>query len=148
MSQIENRLAADPVIQAMLQSLARGNQEREVAAAKADPLTHKFCRIFPKGVDANYRYCSGGMDGRHRKVHYCYSVNRNVAGFYLGWREVVSKKQVKRDCWIARRKRWKVTEIAEQKAEAARARWERFQAQRTLADEAAALAMRYHGVPA
>jgi hypothetical protein len=51
-AQIRRRLEADPAIQSMLQSLYRGDQEREVAAVKADPLAHKLCRIFPEGVGA------------------------------------------------------------------------------------------------
>jgi hypothetical protein len=116
---IRDLLAADPAIQAALRSVRLAEQNRNEAAAVADPLAHKLCRIFPYGVSNRYRYYSSRRDGRNREVRFCWSVNRNAAGFYLGWRELVSKAQVKRDRWTARRKRCAVKKIAAKRSQAA-----------------------------
>ena len=74
----------------------------EAKLAKADPVTHKLSKVFD---NASYRYFSGGKDGRRREVRFCYSCHRNVAGYFLAWREVIGKKEAKRDGWIANRRK-------------------------------------------
>lgn len=99
----------------------------DVNKAILDPQDHKFSRYFDK---ANYVYVSAGKDGHGRLVHFCYSTNRNVAGFFLGWREVISDTKVKRDGWYARRVRNAAAQLAKRRAEA-------FKAIRKAAEEVA-----------
>ena len=106
---IERRLMSDPVIAGMFADFTRMNREREEAAAKADPAKHKLSRVFE---DARYRFYDAGRNGRGQAVRFCYSSHRNVAGYFLGWREVVGKKQTKRDKWTARKSRSAVADIA------------------------------------
>jgi len=95
-----------------------GQNGKVAEAAKADPSGHKLTRVFEAGM--NYRYISAEKDGRGRAVRYCWSSHRNVAGYFLGWREVVGKKQTKRDMWSARRVRRKVADLARTRADRTR----------------------------
>jgi hypothetical protein len=74
----------------------------EAKRAKADPVKHKLSKVFD---NASYRYFSGEKDGRGRDLRFCYSCHRNVAGYFLAWREVIGKKEAKRDGWIANRRK-------------------------------------------
>jgi len=104
------RLASDPLIARMFADYARMNNERETAAAKADPAAHKLSRVFDGGP--RYRYWRAGRDARGREVRFCWSTNRNVAGYFLAWREVIGKTSSKRDQWAARKSRAACTELA------------------------------------
>ena len=106
---IERRLMADPVIAGMFADFARMNREREEAAAKANPQAHKLSRVFR---DSRYRFYEAGQNGRNQVVRFCYSSHRNVAGYFLGWREIEGKTQTKRDQWTARKTRSAVADIA------------------------------------
>jgi hypothetical protein len=106
-----------PEIREMLLSFEKMNNDREEAAAKREPLKHKTCRLFGAGVSASYRYYGGKRNGKGQRVMFCYSVHRNVAGFFLGWREVYMKNgTVKRDRWLARRVKARCVEIAKRRA--------------------------------
>ena len=110
-------LSRMPEIQDLLRSFESMNNEREEAAAKADPLKHKTTRLFGAGVSASYRYYGGKRNGKGQRVMFCYSVHRNVAGFFLGWREVYMKNgTVKRDRWVSRRVKARCIEIARRRA--------------------------------
>jgi hypothetical protein len=106
---LEQRLMSDPVIQGIFADFPRMNREREAAAAKADPAKHKLSRVFN---DSRYRFYDAGRNGRGQVVRFCYSSHRNVAGYFLGWREIEGKKQTKRDQWTARKTRTAVVDIA------------------------------------
>jgi hypothetical protein len=82
-------------------SWQRFENDREEAEAKADPVRHKLSKLFD---NSNYRYYRS-KDGRGREVRFCYSCHRNVAGYFLAWREVIGKKEAKRDGWIANRRK-------------------------------------------
>lgn len=83
-------------------SLTTRLNDQEEAAAKADPVKHKLSKLFENN---SYRYY-GAKDGRGREVRFCYSCHRNVAGYFLAWREVVNKDgSGKRDGWIANRRK-------------------------------------------
>ncbi len=105
----ERRLMQDPVIRELCADFARMNLEREEKAAKADPAKHKLSRIL---ANSGYRFYDGGTNGRGQRVRFCYSSHRNVAGYFLGWREVIGKEAGKRDRWTARKTRAAVSEIA------------------------------------
>lgn len=57
-----------------------------------------------------YRFYRGGKDGRGRQVRFCYATVRNVAGYYLGWREVIGKTGGHRDQWTASKVRRRMAE--------------------------------------
>lgn len=83
-------------------------------AAHLDPEANKLTRVFDHG--ASYRYYSG-KPGKYQRVCFCYSVHRNAAGYFLGWREVYMKNgTVKRDRWLARRRKTACIEIAKRRA--------------------------------
>lgn len=104
-------------------------QRDEVEAARRDPVKHKLSRLMEDGD--RYRYWPGGKDGRGRLVRFCYSTGRNVAGYYLAWREVVTPVKRKgkpkegdlvattaRDQWAARKLRRGVRDLSQRRAEA------------------------------
>ena len=106
-----------PEFRELFASFAKMNNEREEAAAKANPLANKTSRLFAAGVSAGYRYYGGKRNGKGQRVLFCYSVHRNVAGFFLGWREVYMKNgNVKRDRWVSRRVKARCMEIARRRA--------------------------------
>lgn len=68
----------------------------DIADGKADQ--HAKCNLFDKG--ANYRYFAGGKEGES-EIRWCYSVYRNVAGYFLAWREKITGDYVYRDQFMA-----------------------------------------------
>jgi len=120
-------LTPSPELQAALARISRSiiadDNKREAERAKADPKAHKLSRVIEGKHGTNYRYTSGGLDGKGRSVLFCWSLHRNVAGYFLGWREVYSKPRgkrgaytVKRDQWIARKAKWRAREVAHRRA--------------------------------
>lgn len=85
-------------------------------AILADPAKHKLTREFPAGARLNWRFWQ--VKGKRApRVRYCYSTERNLAGYFLGWREVWDAKrgQGRRDMWIASKRRTTVREKALQR---------------------------------
>lgn len=88
------RVNMEPLERMFGDLLADMEQEGRRAArkrAEADPKKHKLSRIFSRG-EANYYFAAhdGTMvdkEGRRRQVIYCWSIHRNVAGYFLSWRE-------------------------------------------------------------
>lgn len=119
---MERRLLSNPVIAELLHDFTISNREREASAAKADPAKHKLTRVTN---DTSYRYWGAGQDGMGREVRFCWTTHRNVAGYFLGWREVVGKKATKRDKWIARKSRAAATELSRRRQNAFIAKAER-----------------------
>ena len=55
--------------------------------AEADPRAHRLSRLFPDG-GARYRgYYAGKTKRGGHDVWYCWTTNRNVAGYFLCFRE-------------------------------------------------------------
>lgn len=108
--------AREPHLRDMWASFERDRQDHLVARAKADPKKYKLTTIFPDGT--NYHYWPAGMDGRNRKVHFCWSTKRNAAGYFLTWREVIGKDNGKRDMWSARKTKSACAEIARRRQNA------------------------------
>lgn len=96
------------------------NMQRESDDAKADPRKHRLSRVMQSG-NLNYRYNDGGRDGRGSKVWFCRSTGRNVAGYFLAWRQVETKDKIKRDRWIASRSKKRVTEVCRKRSAAFKA---------------------------
>lgn len=110
-------LMQDPTFRDLILSFNEMNNDREAEAAKRDPLAHKLTRVFDAGVSTSYRYYGGKKNGKGQRVLFCYSVHRNTAGFFLGWREVHMKNgTVKRDRWVSRRVKARCMEIARRRA--------------------------------
>jgi hypothetical protein len=81
------------------------SNERRIAAdaARADPEKHKCTRIFPGSTRFSYWEAK---DRRGSRVRFCYSAERNAAGYFMGWREVETAKAVKRrDFHVSQSKR-------------------------------------------
>lgn len=111
------QLSKVPEFRDLIESFHRMNNDREQAAAKRDPISNKMSRLFPAGVSAAYRYYPAGKNGKGQRILYCWSSHRNVAGFFLGWREVYMKNgNVKRDRWLSRRVKGRCKEIAARRA--------------------------------
>jgi hypothetical protein len=117
----------------MLRDLERARNDREAKAARLDPVAHKLSKLLD-GPE-RYRYWPAGKDGRGRTVRFCYATVRNVAGYYLTWREVetpVKRKgkpktgdlvsTTERDQWAARKLRRAACALAEKRAAAFKVR--------------------------
>jgi hypothetical protein len=97
--------------------------ERRRKAVLADPVKHKTTLEFPEGARLNWRYW-GTIKSRGKTIRYCYSTERNLAGYFLSWRETVSLKSGvgKRDMFIASKRRLTVRDKAQQRHAAHKAR--------------------------
>lgn len=116
-------MSATHVIQELLLGLESDYQDAELSRIAADPQKHKLTTLMPSGSRLSYRYYPAGKDGKGRTVRFCWSTERNAAGFYLGWREVISKSgKGKRDMWAARRIKRRLAELAQRRAAAFRDR--------------------------
>jgi hypothetical protein len=88
----------------------------DIEALHSDPRYYPRKTLrFPDGK-LSYHYTPAGKDGLGRTVWFCWSCHRNMAGYFLGWREVRSKKGGKRDRFIANRTRKRLVEIAGKRA--------------------------------
>ena len=74
----------------------RIENERVADEARENPKAYRNTKVFDKPM--NYRYYET-KNKRGSCVRFCWSVNRNVAGYFLIWRETVTKKMVRRDQW-------------------------------------------------
>lgn len=99
-------------------SWQRFQNEQEEKRAKADPVSNRLSKVFE---NSNYRFYRA-KDGRGREVRFCYSCHRNVAGYFLAWREVINKDGTgKRDGFIANRRKQTLIDRQRKLAEAKRA---------------------------
>lgn len=109
----------EEMVAGLIGSFHRDNLNREKVAAEADPLANKLSRVFK---DSSYRYFPM-TNKKGQRVLFCYSVHRNVAGFFLGWREThLRNGKVKRDMWLSRRVRKRCVEIARSRRDKLNAR--------------------------
>jgi len=112
---------APPAVQklfyGMWADIQRMENDRAEREAKANPEKHRNCRVFE---NSSYRYYEA-KNGRGSRVRFCYSTHRNVAGYYLVWREVVTKKQAKRDQWDSTKLKDDAILVCRKRWEAARA---------------------------
>lgn len=78
--------------------------QRRREAVLADPERHKKTLEFPEGATMNYRFFRVTKAGP--EVRYCWSTGRNLAGYFLGWRETIRRDGTgKRDMWLASKRR-------------------------------------------
>lgn len=108
-----------PEIETMMLEMQVEAHERQRKAVLADPAKHKLTLHFPEGSGGpNWRYCPVEKSGWPR-VRYCYATSRNLAGYFLGWRETVNKDgSGKRDQWTASKRRNTVRDRAIERARA------------------------------
>jgi hypothetical protein len=96
---------------------------QHVAAAQADPRRHKLTPYMMPGKSGQYHLIEAGRSQRGQVVRFCWSVHKNAAGYFLGWREVrLLDGQVRRYDWVARKVRRRAQELAERRAIAFRGR--------------------------
>lgn len=110
-----NRLPLPVFMQRILGEVNQSILAADAKRAEADPLANKHTTVMPNG--AGYRYMSVPKNGKGQTVRYCYSVHRNAAGFFLGWRETIQKNGTgKRDMWLSRRVKRRVVEVCQRRA--------------------------------
>lgn len=110
-----------PIQQLMLEMQVESIQ-RQRKAVLADPVRHKKTLHFPEGAPMNYRYYRVDK-ASWPKVDYCWSTGRNLAGYFLGWRETTSRDgSGKRDMWLASKRRDVVKVAARDRRDAHNAR--------------------------
>jgi len=94
------------------------SRQRQRRAVLADPTKHKLTLLFPENSRMNSRYYKVEKAG-FPHVRYCYSTERNLAGYFLGWRETIGKDgSGKRDQWVASKRRLTVHDKARDRAAA------------------------------
>lgn len=86
-----NQILAD-----MWRDLRKRENDREAEAAKRDPAKYRLSKVIEGGLQ--YKYYEE-RNGNGSRVRFCYSVNRNVAGYFLVWREVLTERKLVRDQW-------------------------------------------------
>lgn len=87
--------AANALLAKVWRDLRQTSMKREAEEAKANPA--KFRNSRTMNGHTGYIYFTAGRDGRKRTIRFCYSVKRNVAGYFLVWRQVETKRTIKRD---------------------------------------------------
>lgn len=117
-------LTLPPEIQNFMMEMQISAIERRRKAVLADPVKHKLTTDFPEGARMNSRYWGNIKVSKNVTVSYHYSTERNLAGYFLGWRETwnAKKGEGKRDQWVASKRRTAVRDRAKQRTEAHRAR--------------------------
>lgn len=107
-----------PGLERVLMEMEISAQEVEREKIEADPKAHKTTGMM--AGHSRYRYWSA----KHKlptgeRVTFCYSTGRNVAGYFLAWREVwdVEKGEGRRDHWVADKKRKMACEHAKRACE-------------------------------
>jgi len=101
-------MSTQAIISKMMNDIHQNEMQVEKELAEANPSKYRNSRIREKG---GYRYYSG-KNGRGQHVRSCYSTHRNVAGYFLIWREVRKAfKQGKRKGWEWNRDQWDSTKF-------------------------------------
>lgn len=100
-------------IQRMMLEMEVAAIERQRAAVIADPVKHRLTLFWPENARLRWLYYQ--VKGkRGPQVSYAYSTTRNLAGYFLGWRETWDPKkgEGRRDLWIASKRRKTVADKA------------------------------------
>lgn len=81
-------------MQVLLARMELTSRKQMVAAAKADPVKHKRTLQWPAESDGpSIRYFEGGVDRRGVRRRFCWTTNRNAAGYFLSFVEVYNSKR-------------------------------------------------------
>lgn len=97
----------DKFLDRIWRDLEEAGRRGQIAAIKKSPVAHKLTRLMGDNP-ANWRWYKAGKDGWGREVRYAWATKRNMAGYFLGWREIVTKDGIKRDQFFAKRVKKKV----------------------------------------
>lgn len=119
----------------LFEEFAQAQMASEERAAKADPLKHKLSRVMERGKPLSSRHWGAIKVSPTRTVKFCWSAHRNVAGFFVGWREVeiiIKRKRpakvgelvstIKRDQFCARRVKKRLEELQKRRHDALQAK--------------------------
>ena len=103
-------------------------------AARADPQRYRLTTVMAEGK-LSYRHWGGVKDKRGRTIKFCWSSHRNVAGYFLAWREIetpIKRKRpakvgecvstIVRDQWTARKTKQTLKDLQERRTDALRER--------------------------
>jgi hypothetical protein len=96
--------AAEAIISKLWSDIQAEQNSYEAERARENPVKYKKTRVFPSGASMSYRFYRE-KNGRGQEVRYCWSTERNAAGYFLCWREVRGKQAGKRDMWRASKQR-------------------------------------------
>lgn len=110
-------------IQRMMLEMQVESQQRLRRRILEDPARFKATLEFPEGARMSSQYW-GDIKTPGRLVRYCYSTERNLAGYFLTWRTVLNLKTQtgKRDQIVASKRRATVREKALARTNAHKAR--------------------------
>jgi hypothetical protein len=96
--------AAEVLLSKLWSDIQAEQNSYEAERAKENPVKYKKTRVFPANARMSYRFYRE-KNGRGQEVRYCWSTERNAAGYFLCWREVRGKQAGKRDMWRASKQR-------------------------------------------
>lgn len=98
----------------MWQDIQQRAMKHEEEAAKTNPRKYRLSRTFPAGAKLNRVMFPQVKDGRGSWVSFGYMTNRNIAGYYLAFRQIVYKDgRGKRDMWFASKSKKRVIDKSE-----------------------------------
>jgi hypothetical protein len=102
----------------LIMALLRGDHDYETTrTALADPKAFSLTTKMANGR-TTYRWW-GKIQTSRMKVAYCWSCHRNVAGFFLGWREVYDKSGKRtRDQYLARKSKKRLSLLQKRRTDA------------------------------
>lgn len=108
---------AEEMIASIWNEVMANERQRAYEAAQADPECHKISCIFDGA--ARYRYFESPARPRMREVRFCWSTVRNVAGYFLSWRERdIGDGRWERDQFAARKVRKAAKALASRRHDA------------------------------
>lgn len=110
---------AQEIVGNILRDMMQSERRIEADAAARDPEAHKFSRVFD---NASYRYFKT-RNRRGSEVRFCYSVHRNVAGYFLGWTETLTAKKAERTDWHCSKSKRDIVDRCRRHVREARAKW-------------------------
>ena len=114
---IRRRLEPEPAVQSILRDMALTQQRWAVEDAQKDPKKYKLSTIIADGKPASARYWRGGKNAEGEQVDYGYACWKNIAGYYLSWREIENPTEIKRDRFCAHRTRKRASGFAKECAD-------------------------------
>jgi hypothetical protein len=109
--------------------------EAEERLAKADPAKFKLSRTMARGKPLSLRHWGAVKDKRGRTIKFLWSCHRNVAGYFVAFRQVETPIKrsrpprpgetvatIKRDQWTARKTKRSLEELQKRRTKALRAK--------------------------
>lgn len=98
MDLFDPRTPTGKLLSDMWRDIQIAQDKRAVEAAKADPEKHKLSRLIADNKSATYCYFTVKevQHPRRRTVRWCWSQHPNIAGYYLSWRQVETRRTIKR----------------------------------------------------